>query len=231
MSPGAVLKEAWALYKRHWRHLIGVALIVYLFLSLITLVLGLVFEDWVALLASAFVSLAGTFWLQGALVEAVADVRDGRADLSISQTLERVAPRLNTLALAGMLAALGITVGVIAFVVPGLVLLTWWSLIVPVIMLEQSGVAEAFRRSRQLVSGYGWNVLGVLLLTILVLIGVSIVISTLLSPLADNIQSLVASIVSSSLTAPFAALAWTLVYYELRARKEPEGSPALSADL
>jgi hypothetical protein len=36
-----------------------------------------------------FVSVAGVFWLQGALVLAVDDVRDGPPDLSISETLDR----------------------------------------------------------------------------------------------------------------------------------------------
>ena len=66
---------------------------------------------WLGAVLGFVVSIAGIFWLQGALVLAVDDVRDGRADLSISETLDRVTPHLGTLALAGMLAGLGIAFG------------------------------------------------------------------------------------------------------------------------
>ena len=63
--------------------------------------------------------------------------------------------------------------------------------------------------------------LGVVLLTLLILVGVGIAISVVLGPLPNGVQGLVAQLVSSTLTAPFAALAWTLMYYELRDAPEP----------
>src|ERR1700759_5076312 len=101
----------------------------------------------VALLATV-VSLVGTFWLQGALVFAVDDVRDGRIDSTIGEGFERVRPYLGTLIVAGILAGLGIALGLVLLIVPGLILLTWWCLIVPVIVLERRSVGEAFGRSR-----------------------------------------------------------------------------------
>ena len=44
----------------------------------------------------------------------------------------------------------------------GLVLLTWWILIIPVIVLEGTRAGEAFSRSRELVRGHGWSVFGVI---------------------------------------------------------------------
>ena len=216
IRPGALFREAWALYRAHWRHLVAVAFVVYVLLSLFTLVLSLLLDPWPAFWIGAFVALAGYFWVQGALVEAVADVRDGRADLSLSQTLERTAPRVNALGVTGVLAALGIALGTLFFLVPGLVLLTWWSLIVPVIVLEGRRWQESFGRSRELVRGEGWNVFGVVLLTFLVQIGVSVAVSLLLSPLQDDVQAVVSSIVSPTLWAPFVAVTWTLMYYRLR---------------
>lgn len=213
------------MYKAHWRHFIPIALVVYLVLSLFTLLL-VALLGWVGALAAVFVTLAGAFWVQGALVVAIQDVRDGHAHLSLGETLGRVRPRINTLGLAGLLAAFAITIGLILFIVPGLVLLTWWILIVPVIMLEGTGVSEAFGRSRQLVSGNGWNVFGVIVLTILVLIAIGIVVSLALFWLPDGVQSYVQNIISSSLSAPFAALAWTILYYRLRGEPEPVAEPA-----
>ena len=55
-------------------------------------------------------------------------------------------------------------------IVPGLVLMTWWVLIIPVVVLERTSAGAAFGRSRELVRGYGWNVFGVIVLTLLVLL-------------------------------------------------------------
>jgi hypothetical protein len=221
MSPGEVLREAWELYKRHWRHLLPIAFVVYLLLSLVTIVLALLL-GWLGVISGVFVSLAGVFWLQGALVIAVEDIRDGRADLSIRETLARVRPRMNTLGVAGILASIAITIGLLLLVVPGLVLFTWWALIVPVIMLEGASLGETFGRSRRLVRGNGWNVFGLIVLTILILVGVGIAIGIATAALPDGLDQYVSDVVSNTLFAPFLALALTLAYYRLR------GAPALA---
>jgi hypothetical protein len=215
VTPTEVLGEAWALYKRHWRHLLPIAFVVYLLLSLLVLLLAWLL-GWLGAIAAVLVSIVGTFWIQGALVVAIDDVRDGRPDLTISETLSRVTPRINTLTLAGLLAGIGIVIGLALLIVPGLVLLTWWLFIVPVIMLEGAGVMDSFGRSRELVRGNGWNVFGLIVLTILVLIGAQIILALILIPLPDAVQGYVGNLASNTLLTPFVAAAWTLGYYRLR---------------
>lgn len=220
--------EAWAFYKAHWRHFVPIAFVVYLLLALFTLLLVLVLS-WLGAIAAVFVSLAGIFWLQGALVTAIEDVRDGKADLSIGETLAHIRPRLNTLALAGILAALGITLGFILLIVPGFFLLTIWSLIVPVIVLEGSGTMDSFGRSRELTRGNRWGVLGRIIVTVLIVgIAGGIVSAITRAILPEQIDEYVANVISSSVTAPYAALVWTLMYYRLRGAREP-GPPAEAA--
>jgi hypothetical protein len=208
------------MYKAHWRHLIPIAFVVYALISLFALLL-VVLLGWVGAFIGALIALAGVFWIQGALVIAIDDVRDGRVDLSIRETLNRVLPRLNTLTLAGLLAAVGITIGFLLVIVPGLILITLWLLIVPAIMLESRGVFESFGRSRQLVSGHGWSVFGVIVLTVLILIGVNIVLGIVQAAFDSRWLDLLLDIASQTATAPFVALAWTITYFELRAIKEP----------
>src|SRR5829696_2656847 len=216
MSAGEVIGGGWDLFKRFWRHLVPIALVVYLAISLVALVLTLI-AGVLGAIVSVFVSIAGVFWLQAALVEAVRDVRDGRADLSIGETLRRTWPRVPTVAVAGLFAGFAIAVGFLLLIAPGLFLLTIWSLIVPVIVLEGRGVMESFGRSRELVSGYGWTVCGVVVLTFLLLIAVSII----LSPLDDAVQRYVSDVISNTVFAPFVAATWTLMYFRLRELKEP----------
>jgi hypothetical protein len=214
MSVGEVLGDTWELYKKHFGHFIPIALVYFLILSGITLLLTLVL-GLIGALLSAFVSLVGAFWLQGTLVTAIADVRDGRADLSIGETFGRARPHIWSLLGAGLLAAIGITIGLILLIVPGLILLTWWSLIIPLIVLEGVSVMDSFGRSRELVRGHGWTVFGVLVVVGLLLIAASIVITLIFVWLPDEARSYISSVVSNTLLIPFGAIAVTLMYYKL----------------
>jgi hypothetical protein len=226
VSPSGVIGQAWELYKAHWRHLLPLALVVYILISLLALLLA-VLLGWVGVALGALVSLAGVFWLQGALVIAIDDVRDGRADLSIRETLERVRPRLNTLTLAGLLATAAIFIGLLLLIVPGLILITIWLLIVPAIMLEGRGVLESFGRSRELVRGHGWNVFGVIVFTVAIVLAISIGVGILERAIDSAWASLLLDIARQTVTAPFLALAWTITYYELRGLKEVAPAPAV----
>lgn len=222
-----VIGEAWALYKAHWRHLLTISFIVYIGIALISLLLTLILVNWLAGLLAAAISLVALFWVQGALVKAVEDVRDGRADLPLGETFARVRPQLGSIVVGGILAGIGVFLGLLLFIVPGLLLMTWWVLLIPVIVLEQRRAGEAFGRSRELVRGYGWGVFGVIVLTILLLLGFSIVLAIVLAPFDEWIQSFLSNVVSGTLTAPFIAVTWTILYYRLRATKEaPAAVPA-----
>lgn len=75
----------------------------------------------------------------------------------------RVRPVLSRLIWASLLIALSIAAGLIILVVPGLILLTIWSVVVPVIVAEKLPVMDSLRRSRELVRGNGWRVFGFLI--------------------------------------------------------------------
>jgi hypothetical protein len=214
MQPGAVLGEAWTLYKAHWLHLTTIALAFYVGLSLLSFLLVFLL-GWIGVALGGLISLVGLFWLQGALVEAVSDIRDGRADLTLGQTVGRVGPRVIPIAAAGLLAGVGVAFGLVLLIVPGLVLLTWWIVIVPVLVLEDRGVLEAFGRSRELVRGHAWDVFGTIVLTILIYIAARFVLLILLAPFPLDLASFINSVVGNAVTAPLLALAWTLLYYRL----------------
>lgn len=224
MSPTqGVIGEAWEIYKSHWRHLLTFSFVVYVGVSLIGAALAAALT-WVGAILAFFISLVALFWLQAALVKAVEDVRDGRADLSLSETFAAAQPRLGSVIVGGLLAGIGIVVGLVLLIVPGLVLMTWWAVIIPVIVLEHRSAGESFTRSRELVRGYGWGVFGVILLALLLLVGASIVLSIILSPLADWLQGFISQIVTGTLTAPFIAVFLTVLYFRLRQVKEAAAS-------
>jgi hypothetical protein len=242
MQVGVVIRQAWAMYKAHWRHFLAIAFIVFALIALLTLLLVILLGGLGAIVAG-FINLAGVYWLQGALVVAIDDVRDGRADLSVRETLQRMRRRINALSIASLLVLLAFVAagfivffGFVALIVPGLLLLalfTWlvvrWILLIPVLMLEGHGLFGSLGRSAQLVKGNWWPMFGVVVLTVLVLFGVGLVVSALLYPLPYWVQNFL-GFLASALAAPFAALAWTLSYYELRTLKETAAAPALPAE-
>ncbi len=203
------------MYRAHARHLLMIALVVYLAAAVVEAVLGLL--GVLGALLAGIVGIVAAFLLQAALVKAVEDVRDGRVDLSFSETLQAARPAVGSVAVASILAGIAIAIGLVLFIVPGLFLLTIWCLIVPVIVLEGVGAFSAFERSRQLVRGHGWQVFGTLVLVFLLLIVASIVLGLLLSPLPQAASDFIGGIVSGTLVAPFVALVLTLGYFRLRA--------------
>ncbi|HZQ16866.1 MAG TPA: hypothetical protein VFA82_08855 [Gaiellaceae bacterium] len=225
MQVGDPIRDGWDIYKRFWRHLLPIALVVYVVISLISLVLAFA-AGVLGALAGVVVAFAGVFVLQAALVEAVADVRDGRADLTLAETIARVWPRFWPVVGAGLLAGVAIAVGFVLLVVPGLYLATIWSVVIPAVVLEQRDVMASFRRSRELVGGHGWTVLGVIVVTIAINIAAGIVLGIAFSGLSSELSRYVGDVVSNTIISPFVAATWTCMYFRLRALHEPAAAAA-----
>jgi hypothetical protein len=220
MEIGGVLSEAWQLERRFLKEFFLTALVVFAVLDLLSALANQASNNGVAAgvfwgLIAFVVSIVGYFWVQAALVELVRDVRDGRADRTIAETYRAVQPRLAAVVAAGILAAIGIAVGLILVIVPGLYLLTIWSMLVPVIVLERRAAGEAFSRSRELVRGHGWSVFGLVVVTIVLVIIAEAIIGLIFSPLPDFLGAWLGGLVAHSLTVPFMAAALTTAYFRL----------------
>jgi hypothetical protein len=217
MNPlSGVLGEAWQMYKAFARHLLTIAFVIYLIAAIIAALLGLV-GGFIGALLGSLVGIVAAFLLQATLVKAVQDVRDGRADMSLGETVRAATPYLGRVAGASILAGLAISIGLVLLIAPGLFLITIWAVIVPVIVLEGSGAMASFGRSRQLVRGRGWHVFGTLVLTWVILLVVNIVLGLVFVALPNALSNGLSSVISGTLVAPFIALVVTLVYYRLTA--------------
>ena len=225
MNPlSGVLGEAWQMYKAHAGHLLAIAFVIYLAAAVIAALFALGGTTLGAVLGS-LVEIVALFLLQATLVKAVQDVRDGRADLSLGETVRAATPYLGAVAGASILAGIAITIGLIIFIIPGLYLITIWAVIVPVIVLEQSGVMASFGRSHQLVKGRGWHVFWTLVLTWLILLAVNLVLGLIFAALPHALGRGLSSVISGTIVAPFIALVVTLIYYRLSANAEVPTAP------
>src|SRR6516225_3265617 len=214
MNPlSGVLGEAWQLYRRFAAHLLAIAFVIYLVAAVIVALLSLagVIGSFLALIVELF----ATFLLQATLVKAVQDIRDGRADLSLGETVSAATPYIWSVAGASILAGLAITVGLFLLIVPGLWLITIWAVIIPAIVIERAGAIDSFGRSRRLVKGHGWHVFGTLVLVFIIQLVVSIVLSLIFLKLPMVWRNGLSTFISGVLISPFIALVVTLIYYRL----------------
>jgi hypothetical protein len=171
-------------------------------------------------------TIAATLY-QGMVVSLVRDVQDGRRDSSIGELIRSAMPVLLPLIGAGLLSGLAIGVGTVLFIVPGLILLTIWAVIAPVIVVERSGVFASFGRSRQLVRGKGWPVFGVIVVAFAIAIVGGLIFNAIAAGISDGVLiRIVFTAIASTITAPITALAAAVLYFRLRAIG---GGPELSS--
>lgn len=214
---GDVFEESWFIFTRHSLRLIAAALVIFGVLALVDALTDAAGGATLLLAGvSVLVTVIGVFLLQGALVVLVEDLRDGKPTLTVEQLLQRVRPRLPALIAAGLVAAFGIALGLVAFVIPGLVLLTFWSLITPAVVLEEKTAFDAFGRSMRLVRGNGIRVFSVIFVTVVLATIMNTVILALLEPAPAFFDFYLSRVIANSVTVPFVASAWTVVYFELR---------------
>jgi hypothetical protein len=150
----------------------------------------------------------------GLVVELVADAQGGRRDSSARSLVLTLAPTLPELLLVGLIVGIGIFVGFILIVIPGVILATLWSVAAPVVVLERPGNLRALRRSRELVRGDGLNVFYVILVMVFLVGIVGSGIDLAASSMGTGLGVAVRIIVEI-FTAPLSALAAVVLYFDL----------------
>ena len=208
---GSVLGEAFEVYRRLWRRSIVVAGIVSLVVSLAQTLANRHLTSWTELVA-VLLSLVGSLLVQGALVEIVRDLHEGRAPAGVGEYYQRTRGRLGTLLGTAILYGLGAIL-----IVP----IARWALAVPLVMIERLKRREAFARSSALVRGRTGRVL-VLILVTYVIAGVAALLVAAVLAFAHGFVGLwLASAVAGALTVPFQAHVLTVLYYRLTEPERP----------
>jgi hypothetical protein len=166
-------------------------------------------------------------WIIGHIAEGISikltsdTLEKGQANLqeSFNYTMSRLLSLLAVSIITGVLIA----IGMIALVIPGIILAIMFSLVVPVVMIERMGALESLSRSRFLVSNRWLKTFGLLLLFYVIIGIVSMLVAVASMPFG-----LASSLVSGILTAfiqPILPIGLTLYYYSMIARVTPQEQP------
>jgi Membrane domain of glycerophosphoryl diester phosphodiesterase len=173
---GEVVRETWGLFRaRFLRTLIIVALLLAPLELAVQLLEPSLAEDdwWLWVVTTACLTLVAFPWVVGAVIHDVAT-----QDPTPAGAYARTAGRLPDLAISALVTTVGILLGTIAFVVPGLLLMARWAVIVPLIVLDGASWRMALARSNELVRGRTWSVVGIFVL--LTLLGAGLVAAPVL---------------------------------------------------
>ena len=250
---GDILGDTFRIYGRNFWKLLAIAAIVLGVLGVIESIAGL---GWLPLVMTGVAIGALTGWIiagliilvvayilggilmGGALIHAVSE-QYLRQRISIGQAYSFAWRRLGAMIGAGVLAFLAIGgiiavsvlvatfswVGWIVVVIgscASIYLIIRWIFILPAALLEGLGPTAALSRSSALVKKNWWRVLGIMLVVALISGAISAILGMI---------PVVGAIIGSILVTPIYAIATTLLYYDLRVRKEEYSLEVLASEL
>jgi ribosomal protein L40E len=162
----------------------------------------------------------------GAVKMASNEILSGQTDLGASARF--VASKLVWMWALGVVVGIVVVLGLVALIVPGIILAIMFSLVLPVLLIENRGIGGCMSRSRELV-GHRWLktfatflVLGIILA---IAAGIADVIGGVFGPGSTFVSS-----VLSAFYLPVVPVALTVYYYSNLARiSRPQGGQAPTA--
>jgi hypothetical protein len=195
---------------------------------------------WVLWGLAILVNLAAAYVLQGALVHgAVTDFNGGRASFNacLSTGLKHMVP----LVVIALLMSLGIMLGMVLLIVPGIILSIMWIVALPARVVENTGITESFGRSRDLTRNNRWKIFGLFVIYIILATVISMLVmlpvgaagysagqSGAIGAGSASIIAVVFNVIATVLTAIVSAAGVSAIYFELRKSKEGVGAEALA---
>lgn len=194
-------------------------------------IFGLMAGALVGVLVIGFVFLIILAFAQAATVSAVSDLYLGR-DTSIRQAYARVKQSVGSVIVVIILSSLATGIGMLLCIVPGVLIMIRLSVAVPVAVLERGSIGDALSRSSKLTADRMGPIFLVFLLIGIItyaavfvfqapfMIALMVYAKQGQSPVWLNLLSQFSSFLAGVLIGPIGMIAFSLLYYDLRIRKE-----------
>ena len=148
---------------------------------------------------------------------------------TVATVVSRVARVLPVVAAAQIAAGIGIGIGLLAFVIPGVLLLVRWAVVAQAAALEHPDWIGALRRSGELARGNYLHVFGVVVVTTAVNLGLSEAAGAVATS-QTSAPDVILGIAAGTIIRSFTALTASLLYFDLLARQTRPTWPATGVD-
>ena len=162
------------------------------------------------------------FLLSGAIACAAFHNLQG-SPISITRAVGRGMSRFVPLLGASVIAGLGIVLGMLLLIVPGLMLMCVWAVIIPACVVERLGAVDSLTRSAVLTKGYRMPIFGLMLLVMVFNFAVSFGLGFVLLMFWDQSEPLVMNLAIAAIMAiptAFQYVISAILYYDLRNARE-----------
>ncbi|MBS7632939.1 hypothetical protein KEJ15_04865 [Candidatus Bathyarchaeota archaeon] len=166
-------------------------------------------------------------WIVGTITEgtcikcASLVIEKGEGDLT--EAFQNMRHKLPSLLAANFIVIILVTVGLLALIIPGIIIYIMYFLVLAVILNENRGVIDSLSRSKKLVDRKWLQTFVVILIIFLAIILVNSIASIFAAPFGD-ISWLVRSILSAFVT-PILPITVAVYYYSLIGREQAQTVP------
>jgi hypothetical protein len=231
-SPSEIVDAAFQILRAHYAKFVMCAAIAYVPVLILKLLLigdpraVLASGDVAALervgsmyLTTTFVSML-TFSLMGAVIVTCTAQAYLGEEVDVGIAVFRVVSRLPTLLAASLLVGLMYLFGLVFFLFPAMYVAALTFAVTPAIVLEDAGLAGAFRRSEELSDGRKWHILNTLGLAVLIYGVIYFGVTRLTAILGGFIVQSIAGTLVSICVYPVVAITNVLLYYDARIQRE-----------
>ena len=133
--------------------------------------------------------------------------------------------RLLSVLLVGVAVAILVGLGLLALIIPGVLLMLVFYVAVPITVVERLGVVDTLKRSHQLTDGHKGSILFIVLMLLVISMGIGLLFSFLVGAIGDDminglggteVVSAYFELLISVVVGSFAAVMSAVVYYQLR---------------
>ena len=163
--------------------------------------------------------------LQATLI--VATLNDlGGKPLSLGECVARAFKKLLPLVGLGIVMAIGVGLGMILLIIPGIILYLMWIVATPVMMAEDRGIIDSLKRSAELTSGSKRKIILLLLIFFVLTIIFGLFVAFVGS--LSTIFLAIITLVSNTITGALQGAGVASIYVDLRTAKEGTDSSALA---
>jgi hypothetical protein len=175
----------------------------------------------IGILSGLVLWIVGTTTTGVVIKNASDQIEKGTSNLGVSFNF--AISKLPSLLVAQFVAGILTVIGLLLFIVPGIIIGIMFSLVIPTIIIEQKGAFESLGRSKKLVSKRWLKTFALLLILgiiVLIVIGIANVLTMPFSAIHPIVNPLITNIISAFVS-PIYPIAITYLYYAMVAREIP----------